>query len=153
MREKSRNTSRIRKKVENLDKAINELYIALNDMYDTVFFDDLGITRLFVDEAHNFKNVPLDTQIDKVLGLNKTGSKKCRDMMDKVHIVQKNNDGKGVVMATGTPITNSVSDAFVFQQYLQSGELGMLDLQTFDAWVGMFAERKTDFERLNSVKK
>lgn len=146
MREKSRNTSRIRKKVENLDKAINELYIALNDMYDTVFFDDLGITRLFVDEAHNFKNVPLDTQIDKVLGLNKTGSKKCRDMMDKVHIVQKNNDGKGVVMATGTPITNSVSDAFVFQQYLQSGELGMLDLQTFDAWVGMFAERKTDFE-------
>ena len=146
MREKSRNTSRIRKKVESLDKAINELYIALNDMYDTVFFDDLGITRLFVDEAHNFKNVPLDTQIDKVLGLNKTGSKKCRDMMDKVHIVQKNNDGKGVVMATGTPITNSVSDAFVFQQYLQSGELGMLDLQTFDAWVGMFAERKTDFE-------
>ncbi|MGN0081898.1 MAG: helicase-related protein [Bacteroides fragilis] len=67
-------------------------------------------------------------------------------MMDKVHMVQKKNDGKGVVFATGTPITNSITDAYIMQQYLQSGELAMLDLQSFDAWIGMFAERSTEFE-------
>ena len=64
--------------------------------------------------------------------------------MSKVHLIQRN--GGGVVMATGTPITNSVSDVFVFQQYLQSGELALLDINCFDAWVGMFAERSTEFE-------
>lgn len=67
-------------------------------------------------------------------------------MMDKVHMVQKKNDGKGIVFATGTPITNSITDAYIMQQYLQSGELGMLDLQNFDSWIGMFAERVTEFE-------
>jgi len=81
-----------------------------------------------------------------VLGISNTGSKKCKDMMTKVHMVQKMNDGKGVVMATGTPITNSVVDAFVMQEYLQSGELALLDLQNFDAWIGMFAEKQTQFE-------
>jgi N12 class adenine-specific DNA methylase len=63
-----------------------------------------------------------------------------------VHLVQKNNNGGGVIMATGTPITNSITDAFVMQKYLQSGELALLDLQSFDAWVGMFAEKSTEFE-------
>lgn len=118
----------------------------MDDMYDTVYFDELGITRLFVDEAHNFKNVPFETKANKVLGISGSGSKRCQDMMDKVHMVQKKNDGKGVVLATGTPITNSITDAYIMQQYLQSGELAMLDLQSFDAWIGMFAERSTEFE-------
>ena len=109
-------------------------------------FDELGITRLFVDEAHNYKNVPLDTQVDRVLGINTEGSAKCKAMMEKVYYIQKQNDGGGVVMATGTPITNSITDAFVMQKYLQSGELAALDLQSFDAWIGMFAERSTEFE-------
>lgn len=67
-------------------------------------------------------------------------------MMNKIHMVQKKNDGKGVVLATGTPITNSITDAYIMQQYLQSGELALLDLQSFDAWIGMFAERSTEFE-------
>ena len=111
-----------------------------------ICFDELGITRLFVDEAHNYKNVPVETKTDKVLGISAGGSKKCRDMMDKVHFVQKENNGGGVVMATGTPITNSLTDAFIMQKYLQSGELAMLDLQSFDSWIGMFAERVTEFE-------
>lgn len=118
----------------------------MNDLYNGVYFDDLGITRLFVDEAHNFKNVPIETKTDKVLGISASGSKKCQDMMDKVRMVQKKNDGAGIVFATGTPITNSITDAFIMQQYLQSGELALLDLQSFDAWIGMFAERKTEFE-------
>lgn len=118
----------------------------MGDLYKGVYFDDLGITRLFVDEAHNFKNVPIETKADKVLGISASGSKKCQDMMDKVRMVQKKNDGAGVVFATGTPITNSITDAFIMQMYLQSGELAMLDLQSFDSWIGMFAERSTEFE-------
>ena len=111
-----------------------------------ISFDDLGITRLFVDEAHNFKNVPINTKISNVMGINSTGSSKCRDMMDKVRIVQNQNMGKGVVMATGTPITNSITDAYIMQKYLQYGQLKLLDLQNFDSWVANFAEPTTNFE-------
>ncbi len=111
-----------------------------------IYFDELGVTRLFVDEAHNFKNLPIDTNIDRVLGINPTGSVKCTDMLKKVDIVQKANNGGGVIMATGTPITNSVTDVFVMQKYLQSGELALSDLQNFDSWVAMFGEKVTDFE-------
>lgn len=139
-------TSKLERKKEAVRKALSSLELAMDNMYDTVYFDELGITRLFVDEAHNYKNVPIETKVDKVLGISSKGSKKCRDMMDKVRLVQKQNNGGGAVMATGTPITNSITDAFVMQKYLQSGELGMLDLQSFDSWVGMFAERVTEFE-------
>lgn len=139
-------TSKLERKKEAVRKALSTLELAMDNMYDTVYFDELGITRLFVDEAHNYKNVPIETKVDKVLGISSKGSKKCRDMMDKVRLVQKQNNGGGVVMATGTPITNSITDAFFMQKYLQSGELGMLDLQSFDSWIGMFAERVTEFE-------
>lgn len=143
---KNKATSRLKKKQAAVSKALSELSVAMDDLYNGVYFDELGITRLFVDEAHNFKNVPFETKTNNVLGINSTGSKRCQDMMDKVHMIQKKNDGKGVVLATGTPITNSITDAYIMQQYLQSGELGMLDLQSFDSWIGMFAERVTKFE-------
>ena len=143
---KGKATSRLTKKQKKLSEAIFELNTAWDDMYDTIYFDELGITRLFVDEAHNFKNIPIETQATNVLGISNTCSKKCKDMLDKVHMIQRKNDGKGVVLATGTPITNSITDAFAMQTYLQSGELGLLDLQSFDSWIGMFAERVTEFE-------
>lgn len=142
----SKATSRLRRKEEALREALGQLAAAQRDMYDGVYFDELGITRLFVDEAHNFKNVPIETQTNNVLGISSSGSKKCRDMMDKVHMIQRKNDGGGVVFATGTPITNSVTDIYIMQQYLQSGELTLLDLQSFDGWLGMFAEKTTQFE-------
>ena len=141
---KNTNTSKLKKKQEKILDELSEVDLGYDE--EMICFDELGVTRLFIDEAHNFKNVPLDTKITSVLGINSNGSKKCQDMMDKVHMVQRNNDGKGVVLATGTPITNSITDAYVMQQYLQSGELAMLELQSFDAWVGMFAERRTEFE-------
>ena len=143
---KNKATSRLKKKQAAVSKALSELSVAMDDLYNGVYFDELGITRLFVDEAHNFKNVPFETKTNNVLGINSSGSKRCQDMMDKVHMIQKKNDGKGVVLATGTPITNSITDAYIMQRYLQSGELGMLDLQSFDSWIGMFAERVTEFE-------
>lgn len=142
----SKATSRLEKKRDAVSKALSELAVAMDDLYNRVYFDELGITDLYVDEAHNFKNVKIETKINNVLGISTTGSKKCKDMKDKVHLIQKQNNGGGVVMATGTPITNSITDAFVMQKYLQEGELALLDLQNFDSWVGMFAEKVSEFE-------
>ena len=139
-----RATIGLRSKRKKIEKALAELIVAAEEC--SICFDELGVTRLFVDEAHNFKNITIDTQVDKVLGINRAGSQKCNDMLHKVHIVQKQNNGGGVVLATGTPITNSITDAYIMQQYLQSGELAMLDLGNFDSWIGMFAERVTEFE-------
>lgn len=139
-----KNTSNLKKRQEKISRELLKL-AAVAD-HGLICFDELGISRMFVDEAHNFKNVPLDTKVNHVLGIHSGSSKKCREMMDKVRLIQKNNNGGGVVMATGTPITNSITDAFVMQSYLQSGELSMLDLQSFDSWIGMFAERVTEFE-------
>lgn len=139
-------TKALKRKKEQLDKAVLELLEEIDMSENMLCFDDLGITRLFVDEAHNYKNVPIETKTSKVLGISATGSKKCKNMMDKVHYIQKQNDGGGVIFATGTPITNSLTDIYIMQKYLQSGELAMLDLQSFDSWIGMFAEKVTDFE-------
>ena len=145
-RRKKNVTSGFRKKLEKLQKELGELAVSKDPALEFICFNELGIDRLFIDEAHNYKNISIDTSIYGVYGINRKGSAKCDSMMDKVHYVQKTHDGGGVVMATGTPITNSVSDSYVFQKYLQSGELELLGLQTFDNWVGMFAEKTTEFE-------
>ena len=139
-------TCALRARKKRLEKDIIDLRDEKENSKCRIFFDELGVTRLFVDEAHNYKNVPVNTHADYVLGISRTGSKKCREMMDKVKFIQRTNNGGGVVMATGTPITNSITDAFVMQLYLQSGELSLLDLQNFDSWIGMFAEKVTEFE-------
>ena len=145
IRHNHKTINRLKADLERVKKELGKLAVTPENKKVKVFFDELGITRLFVDEAHNFKNVPITTNV-KVLGINRGGSKKCEEMLDKVRMVQRNNNGKGVVFATGTPITNSVTDVFVMQQYLQSGELSLLDLDKFDNWLGMFAEKTTEFE-------
>lgn len=141
-------TKKLFEEIHKLENQLQEKILEKNSNREEqgISFDELGINRLFVDEAHNFKNVPINTKIDHVMGISRTSSAKCRDMMDKVRIVQHQNAGKGVVLATGTPITNSITDVYIMQQYLQSGELEILDLESFDSWVGMFAEKTTNFE-------
>ena len=129
-----------------LAKELAAIRAAIWQNAPSFYFDDLRINTLFVDEAHNFKNIPIDTKIDKVLGINKTGSAKCSKMLDKIRCVQRANDGRGIVFATGTPITNSVTDMFVMQTYLQYGELRFLDLNHFDNWAATFGEKVTEFE-------
>ncbi len=139
-------TGKFNKKLEKLQKELGELAASKDPSRDLICFNELGVDRLFIDEAHNYKNISIDTGIYGVYGISRKGSSKCDSLMDKVHYVQKTHNGGGVVMATGTPITNSISDIYVFQKYLQSGELELLGLQTFDSWVGMFAEKTTEFE-------
>lgn len=130
---------------KGLEKQLNDKILSRIDP-EEVSFDKLGINTIFLDEAHNYKNVPVETKIDHVPGISSGGSDKCQGMMDKVLYVQRTNDGRGAVFATGTPITNSLTDAYVMQSYLQSGELKLLGLSSFDGWISMFAERHTDFE-------
>ncbi|MBR2406371.1 MAG: DEAD/DEAH box helicase family protein [Clostridia bacterium] len=128
--------------LELLDKLEED---AVNSVCE-IPFDDLGINTLFVDEAHNYKNVSVASRITRVRGISTVGSKKCDGMMDKIHCVQRQNNGGRVVLATGTPITNSITDLFVMQKYLQEGELEFMGIHTFDAWVGMFGKKTTEFE-------
>ncbi|MCD8207976.1 MAG: DEAD/DEAH box helicase family protein, partial [Bacteroidales bacterium] len=105
-------TPALRRRKKAVEKAIRELLFVMDSAYDTVYFDQMGITRLFVDEAHNFKNIPIRTNVNNVLGVSGKGSQKCADMLDKVRCVERQNNGGGVVMATGTPITNSLTDIY-----------------------------------------
>ena len=107
-------------------------------------FDRLEIDTLFVDEAHNFKNIPLRSNLRRISGVNITGSKKCLEMLHKVRCVQESDQGRGVVFATGTPLCNSISDAYAMQMYLQYDQMKETHLDRFDNWVKSF----TDPERI-----
>lgn len=137
---------KIDKKREKIQKTLEKLQETYRNKPKIMPFDELGINTLFLDEAHNYKNVDLESKISRVRGTGSGGSERGNGMMDKVHCVQRMNDGGRVVFATGTPVTNSLSDIFVMQKYLQEGELEFQGIQNFDAWAGMYAEKRTDFE-------
>ncbi len=103
-------------------------------------FDQLGINTLVVDEAHNYKNIPLYSRADNIVGMHNKGSKKCAEMLEKAHFSDR------VIFATGTPLTNSLADLFVIQSYLQHEELKFRGIDSFDMWVNCFGERETNFE-------
>lgn len=104
-------------------------------------FDKLGIETLVVDEAHNYKNIPLKSRADNIVGMHCQGSQKCKEMIEKSRVVKK------LIFATGTPLTNSLSDLFVLQTYLQPNELKFRGISTFDMWVNTFGgEKETNFE-------
>ncbi len=106
---------------------------------EDITFDKLEINTLFVDEAHNYKNIPIRTKMKNLNGINTKGSSKCLDLLHKVRHVQGTNGGRGVVFATGTPLCNSISDAYAMQLYLQYEELEKARLDVFDNWVKTFA--------------
>ncbi|MDR1421989.1 MAG: hypothetical protein LBI64_03895 [Coriobacteriales bacterium] len=110
------------------------------------WFEDLGVNTLFIDEVHKYKNIPLHSRINNVYGLNITGADTSADVLAKVRCVQKMNGGGGVVLATGTPITNSLADVFAWQSMCQPSLLKMLNIDTFDKWVSTFAERTEEYE-------
>ena len=100
----------------------------------------MEITTLFVDEAHNYKNVPIRTRMKYLRGINISGSKKCLDMLQKVRYVQNSDFGKGVVFATGTPLCNSLADAYTLQMYLQYDDMRKRHFDVFDNWVKTFTK-------------
>ncbi len=129
----------------SVEKQLTKLLAEPLNPNDDVSFDKLGITRLFLDEAHNYKNVPLVSNLGNIKGINTAGSAKCLHMQNIVEFINSD-ENNGIIMATGTPITNSITDCYVFQSYLQSGELKLLDINSFDNWVAMFAEGNEELE-------
>ncbi|MCD8286082.1 MAG: DEAD/DEAH box helicase family protein [Clostridia bacterium] len=139
--------SKLRRRITATEKKLSKLQADAAAKPDQgICFDELGVTQLFIDEAHNFKNLPVETNIDRVLGLTSSPSAKCEDMYTKIRIVQAVRKGGGVVFATGTPVTNSVSETFVMQKYLQYDKLKEMGIHNFDSWAAMFGEKVTDFE-------
>jgi hypothetical protein len=109
-------------------------------------FEELGIDRLFVDEAHYFKNLFYVTKMSRVAGLPQTSSQRAFDMFLKVRHLQNLNGSGGVVFATGTPVTNTMAEMFTMQRYLQRIDLERHGLQHFDSWAATFGEPVTAME-------
>lgn len=107
-------------------------------------FDQLGIDALFVDECHNYKNISLKSRVGNIVGMHGRGSKKCNEMLEKVHWVQR--QGGRIVFATGTPLTNSLADLYVLQRYLQKEEMEFCGISRFNEWITTFCEQDTSFE-------
>ena len=130
----------LEKKRKSLQAKIDKLTDKAKDE-DNIDFEQLGVDSLFVDEAHNFKNLFYTTSMTNVAGLgNKDGSKRAFDLYTKVRYLQQLNGGRGIVFATATPVMNSMSEMYIMQKYLQPDLLNQLGLSTFDAWAKQFGE-------------
>ena len=130
----------LEKKRKSLQAKIDKLTDKAKDE-DNIDFEALGVDSLFVDEAHNFKNLFYTTSMTNVAGLgNKDGSKRAFDLYTKVRYLQQLNGGRGIVFATATPVMNSMSEMYIMQKYLQPDLLNQLGLSTFDAWAKQFGE-------------
>ena len=113
---------------------------------DVVTFEQLGIDRLFVDESHGYKNLFLYTKMRNVAGLSQTEAQKSSDMFMKCRYMDEKTGGKGTVFATGTPISNSMTELYTVQRYLQFDTLEKKNMVHFDAWASTFAETTTSDE-------
>ena len=113
---------------------------------DVVTFEELGVDRLFVDEAHMYKNLFLATKMRNVAGLSTSESQKSTDMFLKCRYMDELTGGRGVVFATGTPVSNSMTELYTMQRYLQYETLERMGLAHFDAWASTFGETVTAIE-------
>ena len=113
---------------------------------DVVTFEELGVDRLFVDEAHSFKNLFFQTKMQNVAGLSSAESQKSSDMYMKCRYLDELTSSKGVVFATGTPVSNTMVELYTMQRYLQHDTLENLGMSHFDAWAANFGETVTAME-------
>lgn len=150
--EKSRNVKDVQKRRDALREKLKKLLDADNKD-DNLYWGELGIDALFVDEAHEFKNLAFSTSMNRVAGLgNQQGSQKASDMFLKVRQVLNATGGRNVVFATGTPISNTMAEMFTMQRYLDYSNLKAQGISHFDAWARMFGEVVTDWELSPSGK-
>ena len=111
-----------------------------------MYFEETGVDALFVDEAHLFKNLEVFTKMNNVAGLGSRGSQRAMDMRMKIQYINEKNQGRGVIMATGTPLSNSMVELYVMQLYLQERRLHEKGIYHFDAWASVFGEVTSSLE-------
>lgn len=132
--------------LERLEEKLKNLGDMAHRDENSVYFDELGINALFVDEAHMFKNLQVRTKLSRVPGVSTAYSARAFDMWMKTAYFNKLSNYRGVVLATGTPIANAVGELYVMQQYLQPQQLEAMGSESFDAWVANFASRENKAE-------
>ena len=137
------------KQMERTRKGLENRLEKLNDQSrkdNVIEFEQLGCDRIFVDESHGFKNLFLQTKMRNVAGIAQTEAQKSSDLFMKCQYLDELTDSKGVIFATGTPISNSMVEMYTIQRYLQYNTLIEMDLQHFDAWAANFGETVTAIE-------
>ncbi len=138
--------------VKQMEKARKQLEIKLEKLNnntrkdDVITFEQLGVDKLFVDEAHAYKNLFLYTKMHNVSGIAQTEAQKSSDLFMKCRYLDEMTTGKGIVFATGTPVSNSMVELYTMQRYLQYEDLRKAGLQNFDNWASIFGETITAVE-------
>lgn len=137
------------KQIESQKKRLEQQLKALSDETrkdDLISFEELGIDSIMVDEAHHFKNLAIFSKMNNVSGISSSGSQKAMDMYLKCQYLSEINDGRGIVFATGTPVSNTMCELYVMQLYLQKQALERMDIHHFDSWATNFGEVTTALE-------
>ncbi len=135
--------------IKQMEKLRKNLELKLEKLADTnakddvISFEELGVDDLYIDEAHEFKNLMYVTKMRNVGGLSNTSSKKAQDLFMKCSYINEISNYKGLTFATGTPISNSIAELYTMQRYLQPQDLARLRVSHFDSWVSSFAQSKT----------
>ena len=138
--------------VKQMEKSRKQLEMKLEKLRaterkdDVVTFEELGVDRLFVDESHSFKNLFLVTKMRNVAGLSTSEAQKSSDMFGKCRYMDELTGGRGVIFATGTPVSNSMTELYTVMRYLQYGTLQQKGLTHFDCWASTFGETTTSIE-------
>ena len=138
--------------IKQMEKSRKQLEMKLEKLRaterkdDVVTFEELGVDRLFVDESHSFKNLFLVTKMRNVAGLSTSEAQKSSDMFGKCRYMDELTGGRGVIFATGTPVSNSMVELFTVMRYLQYGTLQQKGLTHFDCWASTFGETTTSIE-------
>ncbi len=138
--------------IKQMEKSRKQLEMKLEKLRaaerkdDVITFEELGVDRLFVDESHSFKNLFLVTKMRNVAGLSTSEAQKSSDMFGKCRYMDELTGGRGVVFATGTPVSNSMVELFTVMRYLQYGTLQQKNMIHFDCWASTFGETTTSIE-------
>ena len=138
--------------VKQMEKSRKQLEMKLEKLRaaerkdDVITFEELGVDRLFVDESHSFKNLFLVTKMRNVAGLSTSEAQKSSDMFGKCRYMDELTGGRGVIFATGTPVSNSMTELYTVMRYLQYGTLQQKGLTHFDCWASTFGETTTSIE-------
>ncbi|HHD3602072.1 TPA: helicase-related protein [Streptococcus pyogenes] len=137
------------KQLEKTKKKLETRLEKLNDDFkkdDVITFEELGVDKLFIDEAHNYKNLYLYTKMRNVAGIGQSEAFKSSDMFMKCRYMDEMTGGKGIVFATGTSVSNSMTELYTMQRYLQYESLKKNNLEHFDSWASTFGETQSAFE-------
>ena len=135
------------KQMERTKKSLEAKLDKLEKTHDDILtFEEMGIDKLIVDESHEFKNVPTQTKLTNVAGISSSASQKALDLFMKCRYLDEKNGSRGVIMATGTPLSNSVTELHTMMRFLEYDFLKDHGLSNFDNWVTVFGEQKTEWE-------